>query len=315
MVVDDDAVARNAIGRTLRARGYDVRLEADGRGAVESARRLQPDVVLLDVNMPGMSGMEVCRELRSDPETRFISILMLTGLSTTERLVEALDAGADDFLGKPPDPVELLARVRSLVRSKQATDELVRVEAVVLSLARSVESKDPCTEGHCERLAKEATRLAGRLGLPRADLDALRIGGILHDIGKMAVPDAILLKPGDLTPEEWHVMREHPLTGVHICGPIRSFSKVMPIIRHHHERWDGSGYPDGLRGEDIPVTARVLQVVDIYDALTSERPYKGALTATDALDLMRAEVAMGWWDTRIFAEFETMTLAGGSLDG
>ncbi len=306
LVVDDESSIRSVMARILRAEGYDVVTEVDGVGALDSVRLLRPDVVLLDLMMPGMDGFEVCRRLRADPETRLTPVLLLTGLSAVHDRVRGLDAGADDFLSKPPETPELLARVRSLVRLRRHTDQLVRAESVVLSLARSIEGKDPCTEGHCERLSEYGTALGRRIGLPEEELDALRTGGILHDIGKVGVPDAILLKEGKLTPDEWEVMKRHTLTGEHICGPVHSFGRVLPIIRHHHEKYDGSGYPDGLMGEEIPVTARVLQIVDVYDALISERPYKAALSARDGMLGLKGEVEQGWWDREVYEAFEGM---------
>ena len=306
LVVDDESSIRSVMARILRAEGYDVVTEVDGVGALDSVRLLRPDVVLLDLMMPGMDGFEVCRRLRADPETRLTPVLLLTGLSAVHDRVRGLDAGADDFLSKPPETPELLARVRSLVRLRRHTDQLVRAESVVLSLARSIEGKDPCTEGHCERLSESGTALGRRIGLPEEELEALRTGGILHDIGKVGVPDAILLKEGKLTPDEWEVMKRHPVRGEHICGPVHSFGRVLPIIRHHHEKYDGSGYPDGLSGDEIPVTARVLQIVDVYDALTSERPYKAALSARDGMIDLKGEVERGWWDREVYEAFEGM---------
>jgi len=186
------------------------------------------------------------------------------------------------------------------------TDELERAESVLFSLARSIESKDPYTHGHCERLAEYAISLGRRLGIPEEQITALRRAGVVHDIGKVAVPDAVLLKPGKLTEEEWAVIRQHPVVGERICAPLKSFRLVLPIIRHHHEKYDGSGYPDGLRGEGIPIAARVLQIVDVFDALTTERPYKKAFSTVEALDTMKQEVAKGWWDPKIFAEFDRL---------
>lgn len=306
LVVDDEASVRRSLNRILRAEGYDVALEVDGREALEAVRRLRPDVVLLDLVMPVMSGLEVCREMRADPELRHTPILMLTGMSAVRDRVRGLDAGADDFLSKPPERSELLARIRSLMRLKERTGQLVQAESVVLSLARSVEGKDPSTEGHCERLSRLGVTLGRRLGLGEDDLEALRIGGVLHDIGKVGVPDAILLKEAGLDSAEWGVMRKHPTIGEYICAPIDSFRRVLPIIRHHHERLDGSGYPDGLVGDEIPITARVLQIVDVFDALTSERPYREALSQREAMAVMRGEVERGWWDAWVFAEFERM---------
>jgi putative two-component system response regulator len=208
------------------------------------------------------------------------------------------------------DRTELLARVRSLLTLKHRTDELERTESVLFSLARSIEGKDPYTHGHCERLSDSSARLGEHLGLMENEITALRRAGVVHDIGKVAVPDAILLKPSRLTEEEWKLIKEHPVVGERICAPLKSFRLVLPVIRHHHEKLDGSGYPDGLRGDAIPITARILQIVDVYDALTTERPYKRAFSITDALQTMKQEVAKGWWDPQIFGEFERLVTSG-----
>jgi putative two-component system response regulator len=192
------------------------------------------------------------------------------------------------------------------LKLKSRTDELERAESVLFSLARSIESKDPYTHGHCERLADYSVRLGKQVGLSEEQVTALRRAGIVHDIGKVAVPDAILLKPGRLTEEEWEVVRQHPVVGEGICAPLKSFRVVLPIIRHHHEKYDGSGYPDGLRGDAIPIGARVLQIVDVFDALTTERPYKKAFSSVDALQIMKEEVAKGWWDSKIFDQFDQL---------
>ena len=310
LVVDDDLSVRSSLSRLLRREGFDVVAEADGHGALDSVRLLRPDVVLLDVVLPDLDGFEVCRRLKADPETRLTPVVMLTGLAAMEDRVRGLDAGADDFITKPPERAELLARLRSLLRVKRYTDELERVETVLLSMARSIEGKDPYTEGHCERLAAWSSEFGRRLGLSDGHVTALNRGGIVHDVGKIAVPDAILFKDGTLTSEEWAIMRQHPLTGERICEPLRSLRLVLPIIRHHHEKFDGSGYPDGLAGEDIPVTARVLQVVDVYDALTTKRPYKPALSQEDALEKLHAEAEMGWRDPELVAEFRRLILDG-----
>jgi len=306
LVVDDDADMRRTLARLLRVEGLEVLEEADGAAALATARTRQPDLVLMDVVMPRMSGMDVCRLLKEDPVTRLIPVLLLTGHGHAESRLQGLELGADDFLAKPPERAELVARVKSLLRMKRHTDQLVRAEAVVMSLGRSIEAKDGRTEGHCERLSQYGALLGSRLGLPEQMCDALAQAGFLHDIGKVAVPDSILLKPGPLTAAEWEVMKRHPLIGEHICEPIHSFADVLPIIRHHHEKRDGSGYPDGLAGDRIPITARVLQVVDVYDALVSDRPYKAALPPEAALSVMASEVARGWWDPECFAAFAAM---------
>lgn len=300
LVADDDPPVRSALTRLLRSEGLEVLETGDGDDALRLSREERPDLVLLDVMMPGRNGFDVCAELKADPHTALMPVVMLTGLTDVEDRVKGIEAGADDFLSKPFDRLELLARVRSALKTKRYTDELEDAEAVLFTLARSIEGKDPYTEGHCERLASAAAELGARLGLPVDDLTALRRAGVVHDIGKVAVPDALLMKPGALSADEWEVMRRHPVTGEAICRPLRSFSRVLPIIRHHHERLDGSGYPDGLVGDEIPITARVLQVVDIYDALTTQRPYKPAFPVARALEVLEAEVRRGWWDAEVY---------------
>ncbi len=306
LIVDDDAAYRKLMVGLLRMQGFEVFAASDGEDALTEFAHHEPDLVLLDVEMPNLNGFEVCRRLKQRPESRLTPVVLVTGLAAAEDRVRGLEAGADDFLSKPVDRNELLARVRSLLNLKSYTDELERAESVVFALARSIEGKDPYTEGHCERLAEYSSRLGKRLGLPSELITALRWGGIVHDIGKVAVPEAILLKPGPLSPEEWVVMRHHPVIGERICSPLRSFRYVLPIIRHHHERYNGSGYPDGLEGEKIPVTARVLQLADVYDALTTERPYKRALTQDEAMTTMEQEVQRGWWDPTLFPQFRQM---------
>lgn len=306
LVVDDDPINCELLGEVLQETGFEVAISTDGRRTFQELARIQPDLVLLDVQMPGVNGFEVCRQLKESADTRLIPVVLVTGLSDTQDRVRGLEAGADDFLSKPVDRSELLARVRSLIGLKVFTDELERAENVLFTLALSIEGKDPYTEGHCQRLSDFSVRLGGRLGLPEEELTALRRAGIVHDIGKVAVPDAILLKPGPLNAEEFRIMKEHPVVGERICAPLKSFRLVLPIIRHHHEKMNGTGYPDGLRGGDIPFTARILTIVDVYDALTTQRPYRAALSVAEALRIMEDEVNKGWWDPDIFNEFSRM---------
>ena len=310
LVADDQAANRELLEELLTPQGCKVVSVPDGAAALEELTRTQFDLVLLDVMMPHLNGFEVCEKIKNNPDTYLIPVIMITALSDKQDRIEGIKVGADDFLSRPLDRTELLARVRSLLKLKQRTDELERAESVLFSLARSIEGKDPYTHGHCERLSDYSTRLGEHLGLSEDQLIALRRAGIVHDVGKIAVPDAILLKPGRLTADEWKLIQEHPVVGERICSPLKSFRFVLPIIRHHHEKFDGSGYPDGLRGEDIPVTARVLQVVDVYDALTTDRPYKKAFSITDALQTMKEEVAKGWWDPHIFDQFERLVRTG-----
>ncbi|MGB0033861.1 MAG: HD domain-containing phosphohydrolase [Candidatus Acidiferrales bacterium] len=309
LIVDDESSARTALEVLLRREGYEVRDASDGASALAACAEFRPDLILLDILMPGMNGFEVCRRIKATPETRLTPVVLITGLSATEDRIQGINAGADDFLSKPIDFNELLARSRSLLRLKQYTDELENAEAVLFSLAHSIEARDPYTAGHCERLAEMSVRLGERLGLPEEDIKALRCAGMVHDIGKVVVPDAILLKPGPLTAEEIVVMRRHPVVGERICAPLKSFRLVTPIIRHHHEKRDGSGYPDGLRGEAIPLTARILQLADVYDALTTDRPYRTAVSSEAALQLMDEESGLGWWDRDLFDKFREMVRA------
>ena len=306
LIADDIEVNRELLREILSAEHYRIVQAEDGEQASQLLEEGEVDLALLDVMMPGRSGFAVCRALKSNPDTRLIPVVMVTSLAASEDRVQGIEAGADDFLNKPVNKEELLARVRSLLKIKQFTDELEHAENVLFALALSIEAKDPYTEGHCDRLSESSEALAKRLSLSEEELIALRRGGVVHDIGKVAVPDQILLKPGPLTPEERKVMQQHTVVGAGICSPLKSFRSVLPIIRHHHEKIDGSGYPDGLKGDTIPLTARILQIVDIYDALTTDRPYRKAMTPDRAFALMREEVKRGWWDGALLDELETM---------
>src|ERR1700720_4173029 len=310
LVADDQAANRELLEELLTTQGFKVLPISDGADVIQELVRTPVDLVLMDVMMPRLTGFQACEKIKNNPDTYLIPVILVTALSDKQDRIEGIRVGADDFLSRPVDRTELLARVRSLLRLKQRTDELERAESVLFSLARSIEGKDPYTHGHCERLAEYSARLGEQLGLPEDQITALRRAGIVHDVGKIAVPDAILLKPGRLTPDEWKLVKEHSLVGERICAPLKSFRFVLPIIRHHHEKLDGSGYPDGLRGDNIPMTARVLQVVDVYDALTTDRPYKKAFSITDALQTMKQEVGKGWWDPHVFDEFERLVRSG-----
>ena len=306
LIVDDESASRTALEMLLRRGGYEVHDASDGSSALAECSSFRPDLVLLDVLMPGINGFEVCRRIKATPETRLTPVVLITGLSDTEDRIQGINAGADDFLSKPIDINELLARTRSLIKLKQYTDDLENAEGVLFSLALSIEARDPYTRGHCERLSEMSARLGERLGIPEDHIKALRRGGIVHDIGKIVVPDAILLKPGPLSEEEMDVMRKHPVVGERICAPLRIFRSVLPIIRHHHERYDGSGYPDHLRGSEIPLTARLMQLADVYDALTTDRPYRKADRPDIALGIMNDEAKQGWWDRDLFDAFQEM---------
>jgi len=298
LVADDNEANRELLSALLSAEGYEVVCAANGQEALARVHSGSIDLALLDVVMPRPTGFEVCQAMKSKPETRLVPVILLTSLNSDADRIHGIMCGADDFLNKPVNRQELLARAHSLLRLKQFTDELDN-ETVLFSLALSIEAKDPYTEGHCDRLSKYSVALGEKLGLPQDLRVALRRGGLIHDIGKLAVPEHILLKPGPLTPEERKIMERHTVIGEGICAPLRSFRNVLPIIRHHHEK-------DGLKGDQIPLTARILQITDIYDALTTDRPYRKALPKEKAFAIMREEVKRGWWDGSILDEFEAV---------
>jgi putative two-component system response regulator len=312
LVVDDQAPNREFLQDTLIDDGFKVITAANGADALSVLDESQIDLVLLDVMMPGKCGFEVCHEIKSNPLTSLTPVVFVTALSDKESRIKSINAGADDLLTVPVDRIELLARVRSLLRLKLRTDELERAESVLFTLARIIEGRDPSTHGHCERISSLCVGLGEYMGLKAEQLTALKIAGVVHDIGKICIPDAVLLKPGPLSSEEWSLMREHPAVGERICAQLKSFRLVLPIIRHHHEKRDGSGYPDRLRGDDIPITARILQVVDVYDALKSVRPYKCAMSTSDAIRTMREEVEKGWWDPCVLDGFQHLLDEGGT---
>jgi putative two-component system response regulator len=310
LVVDDHPSSRMAASALLAVEGYWVVEAENGVSAIHTVLAEDPDLILLDVMMPGMDGYEVCRRLKADDHTRLIPIVFVTALDDRSARLRGIEAGGDDFLTKPFDQLELSARVKSLIRQKRLNQDLDHAEKVLFSIARTVESRDPNTGDHCERLVQRGQTFGEYLGLSRNEIRDLMWGGYLHDIGKVGIPDAVLLKPGKFTPEEFEVMKEHVIIGETICQPLRTMRGVTPIIRHHHERWDGSGYPDRLVGDEIPYLAQIFQLIDIYDALASERPYKKCFTPHEALDIMAEEAAKGWRNPdlfQLFAEFIQIT--------
>lgn len=306
LVVDDKFDTLLLLRELLSSRGYDLITATEADRARDLVHSDRPDLVLLDVVMPGKSGYELCRELKEDPFTRLIPVILITGLSDRDDRVRGIEAGADDFLSKPLYPEELFARVKSLLKLKEFTDELENAEAVLVALALGIESRDPYTGNHCERLASYAADLGHCIGLDGDSIVALKRGGYLHDLGKVSIPDDILKKGTRLTPAEWEIMKQHPVIGESICRPLKSFRNVLPIIRHHHEHWDGTGYPDQLVGPQIPLLARVLQVVDVYDALRTARPYKPALNHEEAKGTMMEEAGRGLWDPEMVSAFFAM---------
>jgi putative two-component system response regulator len=312
LVADDTESVRSLFAQLLSTDGHDVVSAPDGRAALESVERERPDVILLDVEMPGMSGLEVCRRLKADPATRLTPVVMVTGQTHLSDRIRGIEAGADEFLSKPVHPQELRVRVRSLSRVKHLIDALDSAEAAFVTLALTIEARDPSTNGHCERLARHAVRLGRALSLGSEDLDALHRGGYLHDVGKVGVPDAVLLKPGPLTADEFALMKRHPEIGDSLCAPLQSLRRVRPIIRGHHERLDGSGYPSGLRGDEVPQLAQIVGIVDVFDALTSVRPYRVALTPAEARKYLVRQAQAGKF-SRQYVEAFLSTLDGAGM--
>ncbi len=294
LVVDDSAANRELIEACLADVECRVRLAGDGPSALAAIESSAPDLVLLDVQMPGMDGYTVCRRIKANSALRLVPVVMITALDRSEDRVMALESGADDFMSKPVERLELVARVRSALRLKAVYDRLDSAEQVIFSLAAAVEAKDSYIERHTNRVAESARYLGSRMGLQDGDLDALYRGGIIHDIGKIGVPDAVLLKPGSLNADELVLMRAHPEIGENIVRPLRSGSDLLPIVRHHHEAWDGRGYPDGLRGTAIPLLARIVSVCDAFDALTNDRPYRSKMSEREALAVLTGGAGRQW---------------------
>ena len=303
LIVDDYEANITALRKLLEGQGYEVLTATNGRDALDLVHREHPDLVLLDVVMPDVSGLDVCASLKNVAETCLTPVVLVSALQERATRIEGLEAGADDFLSKPVDPQELYARVRSLIKLKRLTDDLESAESLFLTLGRFIEARDPFTENHCDRLVDYATALASALNLDPADLDALYRGAFIHDIGKIAIPDRILLKKGKLTRVEYELMKQHPIIGDDLCRTVRSLEAVRPIVRHHHERLDGRGYPDGLAGDAIPLLARIVSVVDVFDALTTDRPYRKAMTVGAALQIMHDDAKRGWCDPALFDAF------------
>ena len=303
LVVEDDQHIREVLSGLLGTLGYRLLMAASAEQALDVLNVVSPDLVLTDVHLGAMSGIELCARLKADPRYELMPVVILTAVGDLEARVAGLAAGADDFFTKPVEFVELRTRLAALLRVKMLLGQLERAEAVITTLALTIEARDPYTLGHCDRLSRYAVALGEALGLDHEMIRALRLGGYLHDLGKIAVPDGILLKPGPLDPIEQERIRAHPGAGSDLVLGLRSMELVRPIMRHHHEKWDGSGYPDGLKGEAIPLGARIISVVDVFDALHTERPYKAALSRSDAVSLLIRETDRGYWDPKVVETF------------
>ena len=299
-IVDDEATNRKLLDAFLRPFEYELLKAESGEDALSIIQRTEVDLVLLDVMMPLMDGFEVCRRIKENQKTRMIPVVMVTALDDTDAKVKAIEMGADDFITKPPNRVELQARVKSLIQVKMLNNTLTSLESVLFSLANTVEAKDEYTSGHTLRVSKLAVEVGKKMKLTDNYINEIRIGGIIHDVGKIGVPKSIINKPGRLDPEEYKIMQSHPYIGYKICMPLKSsLGRVLDIVYYHHEKLDGSGYPLGLKDKEIPLGAKVLAVADIYDALTSDRPYRKAMPKEKALEILRQEADEGKLDKQI----------------
>ena len=302
-MVEDEEPIRQLLIDLLSSFGYHVVGAESAEKAIDLLNVVAPDLIITDVHMGAMSGIELCTRVKSDPRYELTPVVVLTAVFDLEARVAGLAAGADDFFPKPVDFAELRTRVAALLKVKLLLGQLERAEELIRALAKTVEARDAYTGGHCERLARYGVAVGEALGVDRTTLRALGLGGFLHDLGKIAVPDRILLKAGPLEREEKEEMRIHAVKGSELVVGLRSLDAVRPIMRHHHERWDGSGYPDGLRGEAIPLGARIISVVDVYDALHTNRPYRLALSHDEAVTILLQETEAGFWDPRVVTTF------------
>ncbi len=294
LVVDDVAANRELVEGQLLDLGYDVRQARDGVEALEIIDAEEPDLVLLDVDMPRLDGLTVCRRIKSHPVRRLVPVVMITAHDDRATKLRGLEAGADDFLTKPFDAAELRARTKALIRDRELNKQLDAAEGIVMALARVVEARDRYTIFHAERVGLYAREIGRAYGLGGDDLEILYKGGVMHDLGKAVIPAEILLKAGPLNENEQAIMQRHPIEAIRIIEPLRSMTRFVPIIRHHHEHVDGTGYPDRLVGREIPLAARIAGIADGWDAMTSDRPYRSSLGSDEALHRLRAASGTQW---------------------
>lgn len=303
LIVDDNPTNVELLFAQLKPYQYSLEKASDGEEALKKVEENPPDLILLDLMMPRLSGYEVCQKLKNDPETQFIPIIVITALKELHDKIKAIEMGADDFLMKPFNKVELVTRVKSLLKLKELYDDVDSSESIIFTLAEMLEAKDVYTRGHSERVAKYSVLLAKQIGLSEEDQEWIRRGALLHDVGKIGVRESILNKPEKLSQEELAHIRSHPARGCEICRALSSLSPALPIIRHHHERVDGLGYPDGVDGNEITIGPRIVSIADAYDAMTSNRPYRKGIPPTDALKIIEKEKFNGQWDPKLVDQF------------
>ena len=289
LVIEDLEHVNRLICSYLEAEGYTVFSADNGRDGLERFLKEHPDLVITDVVMPYMDGYEVCKKIKSDENTRLVPVVLLTSLDDNDSYIKGMEAGAEDFLLKPINKYLFLARVRSLLRVKKLNEKLDNSWSLLFSLARVVEAKDEYTENHVQRVGQLSKKFGILLDLPDEEIDILYKGGVLHDIGKIGIPDVVLNKNGKLTAEEFELIKQHTVIGKEICEPLHSMRDMVDIVLNHHEKWNGNGYPNGLIGNEIPLLAQIVSISDVYDALTSNRQYRKAFSKEDAINILKSE--------------------------
>jgi putative two-component system response regulator len=299
LIVDDNKVNVELIRAQLKPYNYTIHVAYDGEEAMEKIDKNPPDLILLDLMMPKISGYEVCQYVKQNKKTQFIPVIVVTALQELEDKLKAIELGADDFLVKPFNKLELTTRIKSLLHMKSLHDDLEMSENILFSLAEALEAKDIYTRGHSERVSKLAVEIAKEMSMPEHDIEVIHKGGLLHDIGKIGVRESILLKPSKLTEEEMKHVQQHPKIGYDICSPLKSLEEALPCIRSHHERYDGSGYPDGLVGDEIPLKGQIMAIADAYDAMTTDRPYRKGMPPQEAIKIFEDEISSGQWNPEI----------------
>ncbi len=306
LIVDDILSNLELIEAVVKSEGYAVFKAQHPKRAIELFEEVNPDIAIVDIMMPDMDGYQLCHTLKDLAGRRFFPVILLTALRDKESKIKGIEAGADDFISKPFEPRELIAKMRSLLKIKHLYDELEHSENIILTLAVALEARDPYTRGHSTRVGEFSYEFGAYLGLTQQDQESLRKAGLLHDIGKIGLSESLLLKPAPLTKEEIDIIKKHPLIGEEICKPLHSLKAILPAIRHHHERWDGTGFPDGLKGNEIPLYARILSIVDSFDAMLSERPYREGRSHIEVIETMQRERNSGQWDPELLSYFIEM---------
>lgn len=300
LLVDDDDLVLSTTQMALSDQDYEFITANNGKEALQLTFDKNPSLVITDVTMPVMNGLELCRSIKENYETRLISVIVVTAYDSLEDKIEAIKAGADEFISKPYNIIELKVRIKALLRFKELTDKLEDFSKVISSLAKAIDARDPYTRGHSYRVSYIAMEIAKNLSLSDKAINEISEAGLLHDIGKIGIEESILNKPSKLTPREIKTMQTHPIIGEDILKPLKSTQNFRSIIRSHHEKLNGSGYPDGLKGDQILISVRIISISDIFDAMRSDRPYRKGMSCDKTLSIIEDEVKNNYWDKEVF---------------